>query len=178
MWPCITNLPLSWQNNFEIHAKMWLQGPMKCTYILENSNNHKFTSRCAVNSNDTSLKSSGHKVLKLAIKSNWSGANFTRGLWYRATYVKNSRGVWFIYHWNSLHIITGLIKYIYFAQCFVCVHYKSLVSDTSTNFLIISLPKFCALTCMCQMQGVLHFFDYFFRKSSSSIKYNLFFLTS
>ncbi len=73
-------------------AKMILRYMPKCdskvhwnVHILGNSNYHNFTSWCAVKSNHSSF-SLEHKVSNFAIKPNWSGADFTRGLWYRATY--------------------------------------------------------------------------------------------
>ncbi len=51
-----------------------------------------------VKSNDTSFSSSEHKGFKYALKPNWSGANFMRGSWYRATYFEK----------HSVFIFNGL----------------------------------------------------------------------
>ncbi len=67
MWPCIPNHHKVDKNNFEIHAKMWWSGTLKCTHFGD-SNNHYFTSQCAVKSKDMSFWSSQHKVSKFETK--------------------------------------------------------------------------------------------------------------
>ena len=99
-------------------AKMILRYMQKCdrkvhwnVHTFEISKNYNFTSQCAVNSKDTSLKVT---AFKFAIKPNWSGADFTRSLWYRITNIPvNFYGLLSIWKPLTCHALGIILNHSY-----------------------------------------------------------------